>query len=339
MARVHDFQRYSQKENVATNNTLLLLSRLYQYRPSLLEKVLNTLVAPDDEENRLRIGVAMEQQKRKGGESVPDGFIEQQGFRLIVETKRGKDFTPTQITGHAAHFEKARHKVLLLLGSEELIAKDLKALTKAVHQKDKSVQVVNTTFNAIVAAVRAEIADWQEDLRVMIEDYAEFCTASGLLSESWYWMRMVLSGKTFDHKVYYDIASHGYSAHDYIGLYTGKSVRAVGRITNIITADIVGGKAKVISKDLGGKSPTADELRRIEQVTLLAQSGPGYDIRKGHRFFLVEEFEATDFKKITPNAPMGKRFFDLREFGVPVKENTELPIKVIADRLRQVNWK
>lgn len=32
--RIHYFQRYHQKENVATANTMLLLSRLYSYSPN-----------------------------------------------------------------------------------------------------------------------------------------------------------------------------------------------------------------------------------------------------------------------------------------------------------------
>ncbi len=33
MSEIHYFQRYSQKENVITNNTLLLFSRLYNHSP------------------------------------------------------------------------------------------------------------------------------------------------------------------------------------------------------------------------------------------------------------------------------------------------------------------
>lgn len=42
--------------------------------------------------------------------------------------------------------------------------------------------------------------------------------------------------------------------------------------------------------------------------------GYGYDLRSiKHRYFFVEKFHETDFKKITPRAPMGSRVFDLTQ--------------------------
>jgi len=44
MSSIHYFQRYSQPENVATNNTLLLLSRLYHDSPNKFKGFLNDLL-------------------------------------------------------------------------------------------------------------------------------------------------------------------------------------------------------------------------------------------------------------------------------------------------------
>ena len=44
MSQVTYFQRYSQRENVVSNNTLMLLSRLYFNNPSLLGDMLNDLL-------------------------------------------------------------------------------------------------------------------------------------------------------------------------------------------------------------------------------------------------------------------------------------------------------
>ena len=41
MSSVHYFQRYSQPENVVTNNTLLLLSQLYNYSPKKFSEMIN----------------------------------------------------------------------------------------------------------------------------------------------------------------------------------------------------------------------------------------------------------------------------------------------------------
>ena len=40
--KIHYFQRYHAKENVATANTMLLLSRLYQYSPDKFYRLLKT---------------------------------------------------------------------------------------------------------------------------------------------------------------------------------------------------------------------------------------------------------------------------------------------------------
>jgi len=51
-------------------------------------------------------------------------------------------------------------------------------------------------------------------------------------------MRVQLADTTFDFSVnenlYYDNIDRGFSAHDYLGLYKEKSVRAIGKITAII---------------------------------------------------------------------------------------------------------
>ena len=45
--KIHYFQRYHTKENVSTANTMLLLSRLYQYSPDRFFLLLKQLCYPD----------------------------------------------------------------------------------------------------------------------------------------------------------------------------------------------------------------------------------------------------------------------------------------------------
>lgn len=45
--KIHYFQRYHTKENVSTANTMLLLSRLYQYSPDRFFLFLKQLCYPD----------------------------------------------------------------------------------------------------------------------------------------------------------------------------------------------------------------------------------------------------------------------------------------------------
>lgn len=57
MAKVHYFQRYSTKENVVTNNTLLLFSQIYFYKEEYLEKMLGEI----NDDLEVSIGINFEQ--------------------------------------------------------------------------------------------------------------------------------------------------------------------------------------------------------------------------------------------------------------------------------------
>ena len=94
MGSIHYFQRYSQKENVLTNNTLLLFSRLYQHSPISFQNFLNDLLDLD-----VDAGISFSQQI-KGQGSVPDGSLTQTSFRIIVETKLHENFSVGQLKGH-----------------------------------------------------------------------------------------------------------------------------------------------------------------------------------------------------------------------------------------------
>ena len=62
----------------------------------------------------------------------------------------------------------------------------------------------------------------------------------------------------------------------------------------------------------------------------------GYDLRTiEHRYFFVEKFYETDFRKITPRAPMGTRIFDLTQvLGTEVIP----PMEELAEKLKGETW-
>ena len=47
--QIHYFQRYHSKENVDTSNTMLMLSRLYNYNADKFFSMLNSLILGEDE--------------------------------------------------------------------------------------------------------------------------------------------------------------------------------------------------------------------------------------------------------------------------------------------------
>lgn len=59
MSQIHYFQRYESKENWATNSTLLLFSRLYNYSRVKFETVINEIL--NDSNISINIGVDFKQ--------------------------------------------------------------------------------------------------------------------------------------------------------------------------------------------------------------------------------------------------------------------------------------
>lgn len=94
MANISYFQRYSQRENHATNNTLLVMRHFYQVSPQKISEVLSELCEKD-----LSVGLLFEQQIRSPT-SVPDALISQAPLDIYFETKRGGKLDLSQIDRH-----------------------------------------------------------------------------------------------------------------------------------------------------------------------------------------------------------------------------------------------
>ncbi len=86
--------------------------------------------------------------------------------------------------------------------------------------------------------------------------------------------------------------------------------------------------------------PELGELteERIEKIDKAIEDSVkyGYNLQTNkYRYFFVDKFYQTDFKKITPRAPMGSRIFDLTK----VINVEELPqTKEIAELLKTKTW-
>ena len=81
MSRVSHFQRFSQPENHATNNTLLVLRHFYQSSPFKIQRVLTSLLETD-----LSIGLAFEQRFRQRLRPRPRVFLDaSRGRKLYIQ--------------------------------------------------------------------------------------------------------------------------------------------------------------------------------------------------------------------------------------------------------------
>lgn len=336
--QTHYFQRYHSKENVATANTMLLLSRLYQYSSDKFFHFLKSEIFLDSFEPE--IGFTL--QERNIDKSIMDATITQESFKVIVETKMFDWFHSDQLIRYLNAFGDAKHKVLITLAPELMAVEKKKDFEEHLEEYNATQKYpvihINTTFEGIVNAIKAVIDDRDYDMQEVLDDYLDYCYNDRLIivPDAWKYMRMQLAGATLDFNVsegiYYDKAEHGFREHNYLGLYKQKSVRAMGEICARITA-VETEEGIKYEVEFGGLTE-----ERKQKILRAIEDGDkrGYDLRTiKHRYFFVKKFYQTDFKKITPRAPMGTRIFDLTQ----IFETEKLPeTEQMAEMLKEKTW-
>lgn len=336
MSKVHYFQRYNQKENVVTNNTLLLLSRLYSRSPLYLEAFLNDLV----EEGDIDVGIGFTQQDPSSGGSVTDGLLVQRSLKMVVETKIVPNARLDQLEKHLAVFDGEETQILLLLAPSEPTLDFRERLGRAVRDHsalhEGEVLHVCATFGRIIQSYEGALPSHDYEMWELLEDYKDFCAGEGLLPREEYRMRAVPCGKTIEENsalgVYYQPASRPYRDHKYVGIYKHKRVQYVGEIEATIAADLTQNGLQRVD---GGVPPTLEQCARIEDAVRSAQERHGFDIGTNHRFFLVGRFFPTDYRKASPGGMLNHRYFDLGEIlGIDNLPDAE----GIAERLAGKEW-
>jgi len=333
--KIHYFQRYHSKENVHTSNAMLLLSRLYQYSPSKFFDFLGNIL-PDNADIQLEFNI---QDKVSGG-TVPDATIGQASFKIAIETKLDGNFTLNQLCGHIGTFKNENYKVLMTLDPNPMHAKFTIQLNQmlAKHNNTANDHVIHRhmTFDEIVSQIADVIDDRDRDIQDVVNDYREYCYSSGLIPNDWKRMRVQLASTTLavnkTLNLYYDNVARGFSGHKYLGLYSEKSVRAIGKILAIAVIVPIDGSLSIE----GEYGAITEEMKARVWKAIDDGKNKGYTLHTSkHRYFFVEEFIDTDFKKITKGAPMGTRMFDLCE----VLDEDTLPNTVtIAEELRSKQW-
>ncbi|MGI2201963.1 hypothetical protein [Shewanella baltica] len=343
MSRVHYFQRYSQKENVATNNTLLLFSRLYNHSPARFEDFLNALSG--DSNLTFEVGMQFAQQHGNCNHtSVPDGLMTQKSIKVVIETKLYGDYGISQLVNHLDSFNAEEVQVLLLLDprqpTQSLMSKVIEKVKDFNHERHQGITCLATTFTDIIKHFESVLFPYDIELMEILEDYSDFCASMDLLPRDEFMMRAIVTGYTFEQNmqfgVYYDPIERGFASHEYLGLYKNKSIRGVGRVKKIVHAEYdKETKDFAIVKVLKGEGLTQDEIQRVIDIMHTAENIHGWDVYSGHHFFVTDKFEATDFDKQTKYPLLRSKFFDLGH----VLELEELPNdKEIAALLSDNSW-
>ena len=335
MTDIHYFPRYSQPENFVTNNTLLLLLRLNQYNRFKFQRFMEKLCA--EQELQLSDSWLHFRQQRRTGKSVLDGFISQDSIKIAVETKLTDAFDLQQLENHLGVFGAEQHKLLILLNPNRGAISDSLLESIRSHGRERNIQVLHTSFEDIVEKVRSCLSEHDEEMLALVDDYESFCSDRELLPKDKRMMFVPPCRESFDDNLefalYYCPVAYSRRKVEYLGIYSNKAVRAIGRIAKIVACSVHLPSDAVIVED-DKTDLTSDEIRRIVGASIKAQNH-GWDITTGHKFYLCDRLVETDFHKTSSGGIMGHRYFDLEKvLGVKIPSSTD----DLASALREQTW-
>lgn len=237
---------------------MLLLSTLYYFSSDKFHIFLRELVSAEILEFDTNMYFTLQE---KNVNSVPDATIRQKSFKVTIETKRLDNFEVDQIKKHLESFGNEDYKILITLSPYPLKKKLEQEIKKEVENYNTTNNLLNEkrvihkhcTFSDIVSLIEDVLDDRDYEFHDILSDYKDYCTLYNLIKEKNRWMRAVTVGISFESnfkfKLYYDPQSRGFSEHGYIGLYKQKSIRAVGRLVNIIEADYIDGELIIKNSD------------------------------------------------------------------------------------------
>ena len=330
MNNIHYFQRFTQKENLATNNTMLLLKRLQEYSAYIYENVLKAIIG-----DAFIITTEWKTQVKKE-KSVPDGQIRQNSYNILIETKTGRNFDEDQIENHISSFDgKCDFQIMLTLSPFQLSEEQAKNI-EGIANKANNVIHRHITFQSLIEIIESEL-DSVRDYKFfeILEDFEDFCMSSELFDNKDNIMRVVTAGTSYDdnikYNLYYDSADHTYLPHGYIGLYKDKKISQIGKVKNIIEPLIVNGKIKdIISND---RKVSEEEKENIIAAAKSAKKY-GFDVDKNTKFFIVDKFYETKFEKVSKGALYGKKKFFIDSLIGRKVDNAE----TIANELNGKEW-
>lgn len=337
MSGIHYFPRYSSKENAVTNNTLLLLLRLYQYNRYKFEKLMEMLVA-EQEVPLPGFGLQFNQQTTTG-QSVLDGFLWQESIKIAVETKLDAAFDIEQLKNHLAAFKNEQHKFLVLLNPSSESRLDSQLISIREFAKSRNIQVIHITFADIVGAARKCLSDYDEEMFALVNDYESFCSDRGLLPRDQYTIFVPPCGNSVEdniqYRLYYCPVTRTVRNGKYLGVYANKKIQAIGTITKIVACDVDLDK-KTVKEHEDQRKLTEQEKQRILGASKAAEKY-GWDLSGDHRFFLCDEMVKTEFPKTSPGGIMGRRYLDIQE----ILGDRKIPetLGELATLLRQHEWK
>jgi len=283
MSKISYFQKYSQKENHITNNTLLMFRHIYRDNPTKFEKLLELIIS--DPNKKFDIGMVFEQQVSEK-HSIPDAYIKQNPISIYLEAKSDGKLYKDQIERHVKSIKEKNdnnNNIIIGLVRDAVNNADLEEFKKTCGQ----IHFVVTTYTEILDIIKTQIyAPYEANLLEIIEDYEEFLRSTNMLYTP-FEMLAYASGQTWKgnikYGIYYELASENSKAHiPYFGLYKDKEITHIGKIKATV---IYSNKTNKIEY---GKVDNQD----IENIKEIIKISP-YEALSDtdHRYYILETLQ------------------------------------------------
>ena len=331
MTKVSYFQRFTQKENHATNNTLLVMRFFYQQSPRKLEVALSELVGEE-----LEIGLVFEQQIRSAA-STPDALISQQPLELFFETKRGGELDKEQIERHIESIRRPErpHFRRILFGLTRTPISEADRNDLSERASEASIMFVGITFSDIVQALERCYEPHETDLHDILNDYREFLDSEDLMQIGEV-MTVFPCGVSLKENVrfrlYFEPPSRPSKFRSkFLGLYHDKHVQYIGRIRTVVVGKPGADAIEVQSTE--GDSPTIEELQRISDTVNTCLYYPSLR-EEWTRYYVFDEFEKTEFRKNSKGGIRKAKVIELKDWLKYSSSKTEYGTGEVAKQLR-----
>ena len=341
MSEISYFQYYSQRENHATNNTLLVLRYFYQESVQKLEEILGSLL---DEE--IAIGLDFKQQV-KHSESIPDGLISQKPLNIYFEVKgSGGELDIGQIKRHINSIKSnedivSSTKILFALTPDKVSDAMVNELSDLA--KKEGIILASITFTDVLEALQENCAAHETKLQDVLNDYEQFLSSQNLLEPTGELMTVVPVGTSMtenkEFRLYYEpVHRKSRTSSKFFGLYTKKCIRYIGRVGTVVRGKLEDDKYDVEEIEfsrLGNTELTTDENQRIVDAINTCSYYP--NLKKDHRFYLFDELKETELRKESKYGLFGSRTFNLSQW-LNYDDKKEYDTNEAAEGLRGKSW-
>lgn len=314
MSDISYFQKYSQRENHITNNSLLMMRHLYRNSPTRMESFIKSVLDDD----QIEIGLTFQQQIRASN-SIPDALISQSALNIFIEAKADGLLYLDQIQRHvdsitAQNIEK---ESCIILGLTKRLPadKDLTDIRNAC--KTNGIKFTAVTYSELIANLYALCPEYETDLYEIVQDYESFLHSVDMIDNPF---QMVVFpcgtswNENIEYGIYYEQGTKPSKANSpFIGIYRDKKITHIGKIKGSAICSLKNGNLIIQGAKPESGSLDEKDLATIQEVI---EKTPYYDLGKSsERYYLIEDLQEVNLIKTSSGGLRGHRYFDLQAFS------------------------